>query len=94
MNLIRGLFVLGIAGTGVLHAEDVLILNNGEKLIGQLQRSSGSSVTFKSDTVGEVTIPWTKVQELHSPRAPQRSPQNRPMVVTPKPANEKRQDKT
>ncbi|HSU59758.1 MAG TPA: DUF481 domain-containing protein [Bryobacteraceae bacterium] len=45
---------------------DVLILTDGEKLIGHLQSSSGSSVVFKSDIVGDVTVDWSKIQELHS----------------------------
>jgi hypothetical protein len=48
---------------------DVLILSDGEKLVGQLKRASGSSVTFKSDIVGEVTVDWSKVQEVHSTRS-------------------------
>ena len=47
---------------------DVLIFSNGEKLIGELERSTGSSVLFKSDSVGEITIDWSKVKELHTSR--------------------------
>src|SRR5271168_3885472 len=47
---------------------DVLTTANGEKLIGHLVRSNGGSVTFHSDTVGDVTIDWSKVKELHSSR--------------------------
>ncbi len=45
---------------------DVLVLTDGEKLIGHLQSAAGSSVVFKSDIVGEVTVEWSKIQELHS----------------------------
>jgi hypothetical protein len=45
---------------------DTLLLNNGEKLIGHLVRSSGGSVRFKSDGVGEVNVDWSKIKELHS----------------------------
>jgi hypothetical protein len=47
---------------------DVVIFVDGEKLIGTLQSSTGSSVTFKSDVAGLVTVDWSKVQELRSPR--------------------------
>lgn len=47
---------------------DVLIFTDGEKLIGQLVRSNGASLTFKSDMAGEVTVDWGKVQELHTHR--------------------------
>jgi putative salt-induced outer membrane protein YdiY len=45
---------------------DILILTNGEKLIGHLERATGETVTFKSDSVGEITVEWSKIKELHS----------------------------
>jgi putative salt-induced outer membrane protein YdiY len=45
---------------------DELILVDGERLLGQFERSNGSSVTFKSDVVGEITIDWSKIKEFHS----------------------------
>lgn len=45
---------------------DVLILVDGEKLIGHLKSANGKTVVFKSDIAGAVTVPWAKVQELHS----------------------------
>ena len=45
---------------------DVLILTDGEKLVGHFERSHGSTVTFKSDILGEVNVDWSKIQELHS----------------------------
>ncbi len=47
---------------------DELIFVDGEKLIGQLERSTGDSVTFKSDMAGEITAEWSKIKELHSPQ--------------------------
>jgi hypothetical protein len=47
---------------------DVLITTNGEKLIGHLVRSAGASVSFHSDTLGDVTVDWSSIQELHSPK--------------------------
>jgi hypothetical protein len=45
---------------------DSIVFTNGEKLVGHLIKSSGDSVTFKSDIAGQVTVPWAKVQELHT----------------------------
>lgn len=45
---------------------DVLILIDGEKLIGHLESGDDASVKFKSDLAGEVTIGWSKIQELHT----------------------------
>ncbi|MFL6352163.1 MAG: DUF481 domain-containing protein [Bryobacteraceae bacterium] len=47
---------------------DVLILTDGEKIIGQLQSASDSSVVFKSELLGELTIDWSKIQEIQSPQ--------------------------
>src|SRR5208337_1312846 len=45
---------------------DVLILDDDEKLVGHFVRSNGGDVRFKSAVLGEVTIPWSKVKELHA----------------------------
>lgn len=45
---------------------DVLIFTDGEKLIGQLENVKGGKVTFKSDMAGEVTVEWSKIQELRT----------------------------
>jgi Protein of unknown function, DUF481 len=53
---------------GPLPEPDVLMLNDGEKLIGHLLSSNGSTVKFKSDALGELTLDWGKIREFHSPR--------------------------
>src|SRR5215469_226427 len=45
---------------------DVLILTDGERLVGHFERAHGSTVTFKSDILGEVSVDWSKIQELRS----------------------------
>src|ERR1700676_3021334 len=45
---------------------DVLVFTNGDKLAGQFIRSTGASVTFKSDMLGEIHVDWTKLKELHT----------------------------
>ena len=45
---------------------DVLIFNDGEKLIGHLESATNASVVFKSDMAGEITVDWSKVKELHT----------------------------
>jgi hypothetical protein len=47
---------------------DVLIFTDGEKLVGQLKSAKGDSVVFKSDMAGEVTVAWSKIQELRTAR--------------------------
>lgn len=46
--------------------EDVLIFNDGEKLIGHLERAVGTSLVFKSNMAGEITVDASKVKELHT----------------------------
>jgi hypothetical protein len=45
---------------------DTIVFNNGDKLVGQFVRSTGSTVTFKSDALGDLTIDWSKVKELQT----------------------------
>jgi uncharacterized protein DUF481 len=55
-----------------LHAQapkaepDVVVFPNGEKLIGHFESFIGGTAKFKSDTLGEITIDLSKVQELHT----------------------------
>lgn len=45
---------------------DTLTLTSGETLIGHFVRATGGNVVFKSDALGELTIAWAKVKELHA----------------------------
>jgi hypothetical protein len=45
---------------------DVIVFTNGDKLVGHFVKSTGASVTFKSDMLGDVTVDWSKVKELHT----------------------------
>lgn len=45
---------------------DVIVFKDGEKLIGTLVSAKGGSVVFKSDAAGQVTVDWSKVQELRT----------------------------
>jgi hypothetical protein len=65
------LFAISLSSTG-LQAQaakpdpDVVVFPNGEKLIGHFESFTGGSAKFKSDTLGEITIDLSKVQELHT----------------------------
>src|SRR5579859_761698 len=62
--------VIGLCALGVLRADDpqpgpdVLLFADGERLTGHFVKSAGSSLTFKSDALGEITVDWSKVKEL------------------------------
>jgi hypothetical protein len=48
--------------------KEELTLKNGDRLTGQLQDSTGTEITFKTDLAGEVTVKWENVKELKSSR--------------------------
>jgi hypothetical protein len=73
--LTRLLLVLPLGLAAVLHAQDkpapkpgpdTLVLNDGESLIGHFVSAHGATVTFKSDILGQLTVDWSKIKELHS----------------------------
>ena len=45
---------------------DVLVFTNGDQLSGTFVREVGGTVTFHSDMVGDVSIGWDKIKELHT----------------------------
>jgi hypothetical protein len=45
---------------------DTLIFTNGDRLTGKLVRAVGSDVVFHSEIVGDLTVKWDKVKELHT----------------------------
>lgn len=47
-------------------APDVLVLSNGDTLHGKLVNEVGGKVTFHSDALGDVSVDWDKVKELHA----------------------------
>lgn len=66
-GLIFSFVSMDLQAQGNLKPEpDVLVFANGEKLIGQFESVTGKSAKFKSDTLGEVTVDLSKIQELHT----------------------------
>lgn len=47
-------------------APDTLTFVNGDRLSGTLVRAVGNEVVFHSDIVGDLTIKWDKIKELHT----------------------------
>jgi Protein of unknown function, DUF481 len=66
LSLISGLFVQQAVGQAAKPEPDMLVFSNGDQLTGTLERGVGDSVVFKSDIVGEVTVPLAKIKELRS----------------------------
>ncbi len=45
---------------------DTLTFENGDTLSGKLNREVSGSVSFQSDELGEVNVPWSKIKSLHT----------------------------
>lgn len=75
MKFCRVAFYFALVGLSVLRcwAEekpapqlDTIVFVNGDQLTGVLLRSVGDKLVFKSDVVGEVTVPLAKIKEMRS----------------------------
>jgi hypothetical protein len=47
-------------------APDVLVLSNGDILHGKFVNELGGKVTFHTDSLGDVSLTWDKIKELHT----------------------------
>jgi len=47
-------------------APDLLVLSNGDTLHGKFVNETGGKVTFHSDPLGDLSIDWDKIKELHT----------------------------
>jgi len=47
-------------------APDTLTFTNGDRLSGTLVRAVGNEVVFHSEIVGDVTVKWDKIKDLHT----------------------------
>lgn len=47
-------------------AGDTIVLSNGDTLHGKFVSAIDGKVTFHSDPLGDLTVPWEKIKELHT----------------------------
>jgi hypothetical protein len=47
-------------------APDVLVLSNGDTLHGKFVSATAGKVTFHSDALGDISLSWDKIKELHA----------------------------
>jgi hypothetical protein len=45
---------------------DVLVLSDGDTLHGKLVNEVGGKITFHTESLGDVTVTWDKIKELHA----------------------------
>ncbi len=57
------LMVLGSSARG-----DIMRFKNGDQLTGEWERVNGSTLVFKSENVGEITVPLSKIKSMDSTR--------------------------
>ena len=69
------LWTLALGPAGALHADTVL-LNNGDRLSGQIQELEGKHLSLKTAYAGIVKIDWTMVEGISSDHTLQLSMQN------------------
>lgn len=48
------------------NAPDTLVLTDGNTLHGKLVKEVSGTVTFHTDSLGDLDVPWAKVKELHT----------------------------
>jgi Protein of unknown function, DUF481 len=74
-GLRRLLFAVAFAATitSVSHAQaasnsapDTLVLSNGDTLHGKFVNAIQGTITFHSDPLGDITLTWDKIKELHT----------------------------
>ncbi|HEY2467944.1 MAG TPA: DUF481 domain-containing protein [Terracidiphilus sp.] len=53
-------------GPAAASTPDVLVLSNGDTLHGKLVNEIGGKLTFHTDSLGDLSIGWDKVKELHT----------------------------
>lgn len=47
---------------------DTMVLKNGDTLHGNLVKEIGGTVTFHTAALGDITVSWPEIQELHTTR--------------------------
>ncbi|MDE3178657.1 MAG: hypothetical protein KGM47_03270, partial [Acidobacteriota bacterium] len=65
MKRVVWLFII-IGLTSIIASGDTVKLKNGEELIGSWEKVQGGSLSFKSDILGETTIPLSKIASFSS----------------------------
>lgn len=45
---------------------DTILFTNGDKLSGHFVSATDKALMFKSDALGDITVDWSKVKELHT----------------------------
>ena len=63
------LLILSILAWGGSARGDIMRFKNGDLLTGEWQRVNGSSLIFKSENLGEVTVSISKVKSMDSTRS-------------------------
>ena len=54
---------------------DQIVLKNGDRLTGTIEKSDDKSLVIKSEFAGEVTVQWDAVQEINSTQPSARQPE-------------------
>lgn len=61
-----GILLAAQSKTAASPEADVLVLNNGDTLHGRFVSEVAGKVTFHTEALGDVTLTWDKIKELHT----------------------------
>jgi len=56
------------AGAGPVEKTDLVVLSNGNEILGEIKSLSQGNLTFKTDSAGTLTIEWDEILRLTSRR--------------------------
>src|SRR5450631_968568 len=65
-SLLGGTVILAAQDKAADAAPDTLVLSNGDTLHGKLVSAIQGKVTFHNDSLGDLTLDWDKIKELHT----------------------------
>ena len=64
--ILVGMLLLAPVWSAAQDPTDVLVLSNGDTLHGKFVNEIDGKVTFHSDALGDLSISWDKIKELHT----------------------------
>lgn len=67
-KLTRSLMLLSLLAAGMVHADDLVVLTSGSRMLGTIRQMERGELTFSISGAGRVDINWRNVESLQSTR--------------------------
>jgi len=69
-SILSGLLFLGLGpGVGLAAKTDVIMLNNGDRITGEVKGLSRGKLDYKTDDAGRLALEWVKITRITSPNS-------------------------